>query len=173
MYIPFDEVKQLANIVQVAEWLKLQLRHNRGQCPINQGDKREIAITPEKNLYRCFGCDVGGDQISLAAHVLQVDQKKAAYEIQAHFHGYRPEQRGLPPDGLDYLEAENAHVQALGLAVETAKELGIGWAPRGTMAKRVLFPLRDSVGKLIGYVGFNPLDGSLKLPSDLVKKQES
>ena len=169
MYVPFQEVKALANITQVAEWLKLNLRNNRTQCPRNEGDKREIAVTPEKNLYKCFGCNVGGDQISLAAHVLGFDQKKAAAQIMAHFHGYKPAEKGLPEGGLDYLEAKHEEVQRLGISEETARMLGVGFAPRGTMRGRVLFPLRDRSGKLLGYIGYNELlEQPLKLPSNLV-----
>lgn len=155
-YIPFDEVKRLANILQVADWLRLPLRNNRCQCPRNEGDKREIAITPHRDLYHCFGCEVGGDQISLAAHVLGIDQKEAALAIQKHFHGYVPKavERKLPKGGLDYLEPEHQLVQALNIAPEIAAAIGIGYAGRGTLAGRVLFPLRDERGRLYGYVGF-------------------
>jgi len=154
-YIPFDEVKRLANILQVAEWLRLQLRNNRCQCPRNEGDKREIAITPDKNLYQCFGCKVGGDQISLAAHILGVDQKQAAAQIMEHFQGYKPAALSkLPTGGLPYLECSHASVQSLGIPAEIAAAIGIGYAGKGTLAGRVLFPIRSDKGKLLGYVGF-------------------
>ena len=168
MFIDFAEVKRLTTILAVAEWLKLPIKNNRCQCPINEGEKREIAITPEKGLYKCFGCDVGGDMISLAAHVLQVDQKKAAAEIMAHFHGYKPAAKGLPPEGLDYLDAGHESVVALGISKEKALQLGIGFAPRGTMRNHVLIPLRDLTGVLLGYAGI-PVGTPVKLPSNLLK----
>ena len=37
---------------------------------------------------------------------------------------------------------------------EVAAALGIGYVSKGTLAGRVLFPLRDESGRLYGYVGF-------------------
>lgn len=167
MFVDFKQVKLLATIHQIAEWLGLKLKQNRAQCPVNYGDVRELVISPDKAMFYCFGCKVGGDLIGLAAHVNQTDQKAAAVAIQQHFHGYQPSERGLPADGLDYLQAEHDHVQALGLSPAKAKELGIGYAPRGTMIKRVLFPLRDHNGRLLGYLGYAQ-DGTLKLPKNLL-----
>ena len=43
--------------------------------------------------------------------------------------------------------------------------LGIGYAGKGTMIKRVLFPIRTEDGKLVGYIGYNAnLDPQVKLP---------
>jgi hypothetical protein len=47
-------------------------------------------------------------------------------------------------------------VQALGVPDDIAEALGIGWAKRGTMLKRVLIPLRSPSGKLVGYNGIAP-----------------
>jgi DNA primase len=169
MFLDFKAIKRLASLEQVAAWLfGNDIKNARVMCPVNEGDKRELVLTYDKGLWHCFGCKKGGDQIELVAHVCQIPQKEAAQHIQTKFHGYTPVKKGLPEDGLDYLEAEHIDVQALGLSPETAKELGIGYAPRGTMIKRVLFPLRDKQGKLLGYIGFNAtMTPILKLPSNL------
>jgi hypothetical protein len=175
MFLDFKAIKQLCTLEQVAAWLGLEVKNNRCQCPVNEGDKRELALTFDKGVWTCFGCkkrhdgkQPGGDQIALVSHVLQVDQKQAAQHIQTKFHGYTPAAKGLPPEGLDYLEFEHDHVQALGISPEKAEELGIGFAPRGTMIKRVLFPFRDRSGKLLGYLGYAQ-DGTIKLPKGLVQ----
>lgn len=169
MFIDFKAIKQLASLQQVAAWLfGGEIKNNRVQCPVNEGDKRELVLTYDKGLWHCFGCKKGGDMIELVAHVCQVSQKQAAQHIQTRFHGYTPDKRGLPESGLDYLEYEHDHVQALGISQKAAEEFGIGYAPRGTMAKRVLFPLRDKSGKLLGYLGYAQ-DGSVKLPKALLQ----
>jgi len=45
-----------------------------------------------------------------------------------------------------------------------AAQLGIGYAPRGTMLKRVLAPIRTESGKLVGYLGIAP-GADVKLPT--------
>jgi hypothetical protein len=57
-----------------------------------------------------------------------------------------PESRQRPLKGLDYLEADNAAVQALGIPVEVAQALGIGYAKKGIMRGRICIPLRDASG---------------------------
>lgn len=168
MYVDFQELKRLTTLERVAEWLGLAPKNNRMQCPINQGDKRELVINPAKQMFYCFGCQEGGDLIKLAAHVNQVDQKRAALAIQKHFrNGYEPAKKGLPEGGLDYLEPEHERVKALGFNTDKAKELGIGLAPRGTMRNHVLIPIRDDKGKLQGYIGI-PEGSTMKLPKDFM-----
>ena len=164
-YVDFKEVRELASIDQVACWLHLDLKNNRTQCPKNEGDKRELVITPEKGLFHCFGCKHGGDSIELTAHVLQISQKEAALQMQKHFHGYEPAKKGLPPDGIEYIDTQHDAVKELGFDPLLAAELGLGFAPKGTMRNHVLVPCRDEKGRLRGYIGIRP-GTQIKLPKD-------
>lgn len=174
-FIDFQAIKRLASLEMVANWLGLDVKHGRCQCPVNEGDKRELVLTYDKGVWYCFGCKKkyphkrnGGDQIELVAHCLDVDVKTAAGHISKKFHGYTPARKGLPDGGLDYLEYQHPRVQALGLSPIRAEELGIGYAPKGTRAKHVLFPLRDESGKLLGYIPYAE-DGSIHLPKSLLE----
>jgi hypothetical protein len=173
-FFDFQAIKRLASLEQVAIWLGLDVKGGRCQCPVNEGDRRELVLTYDKGVWHCFGCKKkypnernGGDQVELVAHCLRVSQKQAAEHISKKFHGYTPAKKGLPEEGLDYLEHEHPQVQSLGLPAEKAAELGIGYAGRGTMQKRVLFPLRDRKGTLLGYIGYAQ-DGSIRLPKSLL-----
>jgi hypothetical protein len=180
MFVDFQKLKQLCSLEQVALWLGLDVKGGRCTCPVNDGDKRELVLTYDKGMFFCFGCKKrypnrknGGDQIALVQHVLDYPEdnegyKQAAAHLQTRFHGYTPAQKGLPAEGLDYLISEHPDVQALGLSPGKAEELGIGFAPRGTMIRRVLFPLRDRKGTLLGYLGYAQ-DGSIRLPKSLVQ----
>ena len=166
MFLDFQAIKRLASLRDVVAWLGLDVKNNRCQCPVNEGDTREMVFTFDKGIWHCFGCKkkvdprtkTGGDQIELVAHVLQVDAEAGRQRTSAkRFHGYAPAQKGLPESGLDYLEAEHEAVQALGISPEKAVQLGIGYAPRGTMVKRVLFPSpRQPRGNCSGYLGRIP-----------------
>ena len=174
-YVDFAAIKRLCTLEQVATWLGLNIKNNRCQCPVAEGDGRELVLSYDRGSWTFFGCKKkypkkqrnSGDAIQLVAHCLEVSEQKAAQHIQTRFHGYTPAQKGLPEGGLDYLEAEHADVQSLGISAEQASELGIGFAPRGTMSKRVLFPLRDQKGKLLACIGY-ARDGTIKLPKSLL-----
>ena len=174
MFLDFQKIKQLASLEMVAGWLGLEIKGNRCQCPVNEGDDRELVLTFDKGLWTCFGCKKkyggkqGGDQIALVSHVLQVDQKEAAKHIQTKFHGYTPDKRGLPSEGLDYLQYEMSDTQALGITPQKAEELGIGWALVTSCSNASCSRFRDKTGKLLGYIGFNTeLDPCVKLPNSL------
>lgn len=171
--VDFAELKRELTIEQIAQWLGLETTGANGQlrcrCPVRDGGKRALVITPQRGLFYCFApeCQTGGDLIELVAHCRQMSTRDAALEVQAAF-GARP----APPDGLDkvagYLDPDHAAVQALGFTAEAATALGIGYAGRGIMKGRVLIPLRMADGTLTGYAGFSSsLDPPLKLPLKL------
>lgn len=171
--VDFAALKRELTIEQVALWLQLETTKANDQlrcaCPVNDGGKRALVITPQRGMFYCFApqCQKGGDLIELVAHCRQIETREAALEIQKAFLA-RPE----PPDGLDkvagYLQPDHEAVQALGLTEELAAALGIGYAGRGIMKGRVLIPLRTADGTLTGYAGFSEsLDPPLKFPSKL------
>ena len=171
-FIDFAAVKALASLEMVASWLGLEVKGGRCTCPVNDGDKRELVLTFDKGLFKCFGCGKkyptrknGGDSIALVQHVLDYPEsndgyKKAAEHIQTKFHGYTPAKKNEPPDDLDML-FEHERIQALGLSPAKAEELGIGYRNRGTTRDAVLIPLRGSKHYVIV-----TKDG-IKLPSAL------
>lgn len=173
-FVDFKRLKEMVSLEMVVQWLGLETKNNRCQCPVSEGDNRELVLVYDRGSWTCFGCKKkhpnkqrnSGDAIQLVAHCLEIPEKQAAEHIQTRFTGYTPDKRGLPPDGLDYLDYTHATVKALGLSPAKAEELGIGWAGRGTMRNHLLFPLRDKSGELLGYIGYG--DNGFKLPKSLV-----
>ena len=112
-----------------------------------------MVVTPGKGWY-CFAGKVGGDQIGLVSHIKALPAKEAAQFLA----GDVPKETApkKPSEGfkaLDYLQPEHDAVAALGFDLETAKALGIGFAPRGVMKGTVAVPLYTPGGKLAGYLG--------------------
>jgi hypothetical protein len=175
-YIDFRAIKSLVSLTQVAAWLGLEVRNNRCRCPRNQGDTREMVFNPEGTMWHCFGCGEdgyvpkkGGDQIALVAHVKQIPQKTAALELQRAFHGYTPEKRGFPENGISALPGiayEHERVQQLGISPERAKQLGIAYRDKGTTRKKLLIELRDEKGAPVGAIQIAE-DGSVQVPKNL------
>lgn len=174
-HVDFKNVRDNVQIDRVAEWLGIRLAKRfigeqmRGPCPLNGGGSRALVITPSKNVFYCFApeCRKGGDAIELTAKIRQISPREAALALQAHFLDYHRKvgTESNPLHKIDYLRAEHEDVQSLGIAPDAARRLGIGYAPKGTMSKRVLFPIRTEEGKLIGYLGYGKdLDPQVKLP---------
>lgn len=153
----------------------------RGCCPMHDGkNEREFVITPSKGLFFCFGPCGGGDCIKLAAQVLKIGTREAAQKIADHFNfgngtvpvpshrtgsTHSTETNGEPVaeaapqtridalKPLDHLTTDHPAIEALGLSVAVCSALGIGYAPKGLMKGRVVFPLRLQDGTLVGYQG--------------------
>ncbi|MDQ0316417.1 CHC2 zinc finger domain-containing protein [Amorphus orientalis] len=191
-FIDFAAVKRAVSIEQVMEYAGLSMKkvgagEYRGECPVHGGGKRALVVSldveDKKGDPGCFYCHAageGGDRIGLLAHVRKSGQYAAVKELAERFapelfDGERetvpapvPEEkeetrsgeRGFKP--LPYLQHEHDAVQALGFPPETAKALGIGFAPRGVHRGRIAIPLRTEAG-LAGYVSI-PAEGSVQLP---------
>jgi DNA primase len=167
-YIDFNELKARVSIEEAAGCLGLKLTKAgaqfRSPCPAcKSGGDRALVLTPAKNLFYCFAAQSGGDQIALAAHVKACKTNEAAHflagngTVQATSTSTstgtvsKDRAEGLKP--LDYLEHEHPAVEAVGFDAETAKALGIGYAPKGLMRGTVAIPVRLEDGTLSGYIG--------------------
>ena len=166
-YVDFEEVKTAVSIDQAAQRLGLEVRKAgnqlRAPCPIcKAGGDRALAITPAKNLFYCFAAQSGGDQLQLVAHVMNCSVKDAAEWLDVTSTRTVPtgtvpatvsKERAEAFSPLDYLQADHAAVEAIGLDQETASALGIGYAPKGLMRGTVAIPVRLPDGALAGYIG--------------------
>jgi CHC2-type zinc finger protein len=169
--IDFQDLKSRVSIEQVTQFLGLQLKRSgpalRGPCPAcRAGGDRALVITPEKKVFYCFSAKKGGDQLALAAHIKGCSVRQAAEELVSRYGNGEPgstssrnsspappvpKKEGLKP--LDYLATDHEVVEMLGLSQIACEALGAGFASKGTMAGRILIPLRLPDGELVGYFG--------------------
>lgn len=166
-YVDFKSVKSQFTIEEVTQLLGLEMKKDNGQlrcpCPVHDGGKRALVVTPAKESFYCFApeCRKGGDLIELYAHCKDLSTKQPALELSRV--KAVTQEEGLKE--LDYLVFKCDQVQVLGLPEDVAQHLGAGYAPKGIMAGRVVFPLRDRNGKLVAYVGYSHENNPpMKLP---------
>lgn len=89
------EVKQRADIVKVAEYYGLQLnRSNKCKCPFHQEKTASFSVSQSKQIFKCFGCGVGGDCITLVSKLLKINNYQAAESINKNLGlGLNPNQK--------------------------------------------------------------------------------
>lgn len=81
-----QEVKDRADIVKVAEYFSINLnRANKACCPFHKEKTASFSISSTKQIYKCFGCNKGGDVISLVSELLNINQYEAAKQINDIF----------------------------------------------------------------------------------------
>ena len=148
-----DRVKQNIDIVEYVGRkvvLKRSGSNYKGLCPFHSEKTPSFMVSPEKQIFTCFGCGETGDVIKfvqktesldfrealeklageagieISAGSSRTDEKKERlYNIstQAARHFYKSLRNGDNP-GLKY-------VVARGISPETAVKFGIGYAPDG------------------------------------------
>lgn len=159
--VDFEELKRATTIEAVAQWLGLDWKRANNQlrtrCPLGDGGDRSLVVTPAEDAFYCHSpsCRCGGGMLDLIAHVHQVPLREAALQLKHHLWPERELEE------LTYLVPVHKAVQELKIPPHVAQALGIGFAPKGTMAGCVLFPLRDRSGKLVGYLG---VGSEIKVP---------
>jgi DNA primase len=175
-YINFAELKSRVSILDVILSYKLDLKpvndQFRAACPsCNSEDARSLVVTPDKGVFYCHEAKIGGDCIALVAHFNGIRMKDAAELINNQFSEEEPEEKPKEQSnekpqeewvGLTYLKAEHELVQHLGFDADVCDQVGIGYAPKGMMRGLVAVPLRNPVGKLVGYIGIT----EAKLPTN-------
>lgn len=68
--IPTNEIERLKSEVSVERLiesagieLKKLGKDRAGKCPFHADDTASLVVTPAKNLWHCFGCQIGGGPI--------------------------------------------------------------------------------------------------------------
>lgn len=80
------EIAERLNIVDVvAETVNLTRKGNRywGLCPFHDEKTASFTVTPERNMYYCFGCHAGGDIFSFVMKTKGMDFKEALQVLAA------------------------------------------------------------------------------------------
>lgn len=186
-FVDYQELKEKVSIEQVLGMMSLNLKPTgeqlRGCCPVHQGSNpRDFVVTPDKGLWYCFTCKIGGDMIKLVAIVEDLSQKEAALKIAQYFGtvdtvdsntvnsrtvhsniGQEKESQ-VPPkkkgegnvvalNPLKYLETEHEAVLAVGITKDTSEAFNAGYAPKGILRGRLAIPIYDEDGVLLAYCG--------------------
>ncbi len=152
-----EQVRDAADIVAlIGESVELKRTGTdyRGACPFHGGTHRNFAVIPRKGMYHCFVCHAAGDVFTYLMKRYGMDYPTAVRQIASKVGIVIPEEtQRTGPDPREPLysalstahdwfqrqlreapEAEAARKYLLGrdIPLETAGELGLGWAPGGS-----------------------------------------
>ncbi|MCU1791222.1 toprim domain-containing protein [Pectobacterium polaris] len=101
--IPESELQHLKAAVSLVEVVRAQGRKvvKRGKdfvvlCPFHQENTPSMVISPEKNLYHCFGCDAGGSVLDWVMKTEGLSLHRAVDKLRGEL-GSVPAAEPLPP----------------------------------------------------------------------------
>ncbi len=177
-----DEVKQKTDIVSlIGEYIQLKKagRNYKANCPFHGEKTPSFMVSPELQIYKCFGCNLGGDAFAFLkeyegmefAEALKFLADKAGVKLASfqgrdssekekllsinslanRFYQYFLLDHSIGKPALDYLLKDR------GLKLQSIKEFQLGFSPDNpTVLKRFLidkkrFAPKDIEGAGIGY----------------------
>ena len=103
-FIPEDkllEIKDAASIEEVVgQYVKLTQkgRNLSGLCPFHSETKPSFTVAPEKGIFHCFGCGVGGNVFSFLMQYHRLSFPEAVQEL-ARRYGIPLSLKDLGPEG--------------------------------------------------------------------------
>src|SRR5262249_13192030 len=153
-----ERVKQAADIVEVISAhtdLRRQGARWVGLCPFHEERTPSFSVDPQEKLYHCFGCGVGGDTIKFVqekeglgfAEAVEILADRYGVELEREREDPQAEARRLQRRRLGELldrtagfyasylwDSEEAgkaraYLAERGLAEETLRRFGVGYAP--------------------------------------------
>lgn len=192
-FIDFRLLKQCVQILDILDHYGLRetLRPSGktlvGSCPICGGEGDRFRVSPEKNVWNCFGKECkGGNALDFVAKKDAVPLREAAQRIVEWLKldlNSEPEAKvSLPkpiqmeavtqPVGsseqagvnkplkfvLQHLDSSHPYLTERGLSAETVEAFGLGYCDRGIMKGRVVIPVHNREGELVAYLGRWPGD---------------
>lgn len=101
-----EQVNQASDIVSVVgEYVSLEQRGSSwwGCCPFHSEKTPSFSVTPDKNIYYCFGCHEGGNVIKFVMEMEKIKfpeavtllAKKAGVEVKFEDGGSDDSQRAV------------------------------------------------------------------------------
>ena len=208
-----EQIKQKIDIVEIIGervTLKKAGRHFKGLCPFHSEKSPSFIVSPERQSYKCFGCQEGGDVFSFLQRYEGMSFLEAletmAKRVGITLESYRPTSQDskkkkmlsaldLSSEYYHYLLTKHEsgkeareYLQRRGITNESILKFKLGWAPNnwrnvsdylvkkkgfleeelaeiGMLVRseggryyerfrgRVMFPLRDHRGVVVGFSG--------------------
>lgn len=74
----FQYVKEQAEIIKTCKVLGIKLnKNNKAICPFHREKTPSFSVSPDKQIWKCFGCNDGGDVICLVCKLLNISPLEA------------------------------------------------------------------------------------------------
>jgi DNA primase len=151
-----DDIRAAVDIVDLVSRL-VNLRkagsHWKGLCPFHSEKTPSFTVNPQKGIFHCFGCGVGGDAFGFVMRQDRLSFPEAVRALAKSTGIALPDERGAASGdsgreelirvmelaGRFYVdtlwkaagERARAYLEQRGIDTEIAKRFGLGYAPEG------------------------------------------
>ena len=81
-----QEIKKRVDIINVAKYFGLDLnRANKCKCVFHKEKTASLSFSPSKQIFKCFGCGISGDVITLTSKILNLSPYESAKQLNNIF----------------------------------------------------------------------------------------
>jgi len=168
----FNTIKKNVSIVTVVSdyvTLKRIGGYWKGCCPFHHERTASFTVTPDKEIFYCFGCHAGGDVIAFVSRAENCSQLEAAQQL-AERHGIDISQEFSRERTLQVIDEKKryhhmcllistwcheqlsknqtalSYVRGRNITVESIKNFTLGYFPSSQQAIKLLLPLLQKEG---------------------------
>ncbi len=140
----------------------------KGLCPFHKEKTPSFFVSPERQMYHCFGCGAGGDVFSFLMNYLSFSFSEAVEELAAEA-GIELEKTGRDTSRSDVFreilsasqdfyrgklksgtgQRAREYLASRDISAGTIEKLGLGWAPQGSELSEHLIGKGYSESQLI------------------------
>ncbi len=152
---PVEIIKEKLDVVEFLKgYIQLQLagKNFKGLCPFHREKTPSFMVSPERQSWHCFGCNVGGDVFSFImkyeniefAEALKILAEKAGVELKrispaeykhlGLLYDINEKAKEFYKKELENSQIAKEYISKRGLSDETVSEFEIGFAPTGSEA---------------------------------------
>ncbi|MFN4196547.1 MAG: DNA primase [Caldimicrobium sp.] len=152
----FEEIKNRFEIVSfISQFINLKKvgRNFVGYCPFHTEKKPSFTVSPEKQIFKCFGCGAAGDVVTFYMKFKGLEFKDALYELA--------EKAGIKIDKSYFIEKKKEKEEIeLNFKVAKIYQNFLWNHPSGEKARRYLKErgLSEETAKTF-YLGYAPAEG--------------
>ncbi len=152
----FEEVKNHYDIIElISHYIKLKKvgRNYVGFCPFHSEKVPSFVVSPEKQIFKCFGCGVAGDVVTFYTKIQNISFKEALLELA--------EKAGISIDKKYFIEKKREKsLVELNYKIAKFYQHLLYFHPQGSKAKEYLRDRGISEETIkIFLLGFAPSDG--------------
>ena len=81
----FQQIKQMLKIEDVVEFYHEAPRRNKYICPFHQDKHPSMSVSKNKQIFKCFVCEAGGDLITFTAKLFGLSNLDACKKLNDDF----------------------------------------------------------------------------------------
>jgi len=173
-----DDVRERADIVSlISEYVKLTKRGANflGLCPFHQEKTPSFNVSPQKNIWHCFGCGEGGNVFTFLMKINNWPFIEALRYVASKVGVSLPEDKDSSKENQKYnylydqLEKEcekyrrslfspegeiaMSYLKNRGFSEEIIKDFMIGYSRSGKFNNRIIFPIHDIRNRCLAFGG--------------------